>query len=549
MRIPEKLPDKERFLDDLIQSCNISQIDRLNVNTALRNYTLFGSDYSTSSVASYNKIWPTLQLLSSFLYAQETVNFSVKWGIGVPEEQTAYGETLRRKAHEIWGDTGADLLFGEAVFWALAYASCFVKVIWNGGLRVYFVKPEMIGVYREDIPAIDNQEAITHLYYSTVSNLRTMTKVLGESRQNDILERVSTIGPIDNSVAPETVTQMILNSQIPNVKGAVNPVWESRYQYRPQTSPDLVEMKEVWVYDDEREDYRVFTVASDNVVIFDREGKDLCTKGEHPFIKITPFPLPDYFWGLSLTQSLLGLQDWHDGHLKRVDVVYRRKLRPSRAITGPGWGQLSDEKLLALDREGGMISSPVPGAKVDTYTPEIPMQEAIAWLHELDAMFNETAGLGANIMRAEGDEGVRSMQHAQVLQRMGSSRIKRTALAVEDPAEKLATIMMKMQREHDKNKYLDENNKEFYLSQTSSDFSIKVSGHSLSPVFIEDTKQEAKFMLGSKIMTREGYINETQPPMAEEIKHELKTKVEPAEAKAAQVQQGLALLKAGKGKI
>ena len=141
------------------------------------------------------------------------------------------------------------------------------------------------------------------------------------------------------------------------------------------------------------------------------------------------------------------------------------------------------------------------------------------------------------------------MQHAQVLQRMGSSRIKRTALAVEDPAEKLATIMMKMQREHDKNKYLDEKGNEFYLSQTSSDFSIKVSGHSLSPVFIEDTKQEAKFMLGSKIMTREGYINETQPPMAEEIKHELKTKVEPAEAKAAQVQQGLALLKAGKGKI
>ena len=158
------------------------------------------------------------------------------------------------------------------MFWALAYSTTFVKVIWNGGLRVYFVKPEMIGVYREDIPAIDNQEAITHKYYTTLTNLRTMTKVLGEEKQNKILERVNTVGPIDDSVAPETVTQMILNSQIPNVKGAVNPVWESRYQYRPQTAPDLVEMNEAWVYDDEFEDYRVFTVASDNVVIFDRPG-------------------------------------------------------------------------------------------------------------------------------------------------------------------------------------------------------------------------------------------------------------------------------------
>jgi len=537
---------KEKFLDDVIHSCEVSQVERLNVNTALRNYTLFGSDYATQQVASYNKIWPTLQLLSSFLYAQETVNFSVKWGTGVPKEQAVYGETVRKKSHELWEDTNADQLFGEAVFWALTHNSTFIKTIWNGGLRVYYVQPAMIGVYREDIPSMDNQEAITHLYYSTTSGLRTMTKILGKSRQEEIMAKVSTVGPIDDSVAPESVTQMILNSQIPQVRGAVNPVWESRYQYRPQTSPDLVEMREVWVYDDELEDYRCFTVASSNVVIFDRKGKELCTEGEHPFTKVTPFSLPDYFWGQSLCQSLLGLQDWHDGHLKRVDVVFRRKLRPSRAITGPGWGQLTEEKLLALDREGGSIASQVPGAKVDTYTPEMTMQESKLWLDYISEMLNETAGLGANVLRAQGDEGVRSMQHAQVLQRMGSSRIKKTALAVEDAAERLATLMMKMQREHDKHKYLDDTGKEFLLSQVDKNFSIKVSGHSLSPVFVEDTKTEAKALVGMKAMTRERYIDETKPPMSEELKHDLETKIEPSEAKNAQVQQGLAMLKLAK---
>lgn len=546
MRIPNDPIERDHFLHEIINACEVSQMNRMNVNTNLRNYALFGGDIATQTVANYNKIWPTLELLSSFLYAQETVNFSVKFGVGTPEDQAIYGETVRRKSHELWEDTNSDSLFGDAVIWSLVYNTYFLKVIWNGGLRVFPVYPHMIGVYREDIQSMDNQEAITHLYYSTESNLRTMTRILGKEKQDTIMSRITTVGPVDQTNAPQTVTQMILMNQMPNVTGAANPNWSTNNIYRPETTPDLVEMREVWVYDDDLEDYRVFTVASSNVVIFDRKGSDLCIHGEHPFIKVTPFPLPDYFWGQSLTQSLIGLQDWHDSHLKRCDTVFRRKLRPSRTFTGPGWGQLTDEKMMALDQPGGQISSSVPGAKADEYVPQIPMQECILWLNQLDQYFNETAGLGANIMRAQGDEGVRSMQHAEVLQRMGSARIKKTALRIEDPAEKLATLSMKMQREHDDTRYTDDNGKEFLLSQVNDNFSIKVSGHSLSPVFVEDTKAEAKALVGMGAMTRQRYIDETQPPMAEELQHDLKTKIEPAEAKRSQVQTGLQLMKSAK---
>src|SRR5512135_185336 len=519
-------------------------MDRLAVNTVLRNYALFGSDSTTA--VNYNKIYPTVDLLRSFLYGQEGVNFSVKFGVGVPKEQTAYGETIRAKAHEIWHDSGTDELFSAAVMWSLIYNTYFLKTIWNGGIRCYGIYPHLVGVYREDVPNIDNQEAITHLYYSTRSQLRTLLRFKGKEKTEEIMNKVSTLGPVDESVAPQTVSQIIVTATQPNIRGTIDRPIDTRNSYRPQISPDLIEMREVWIYDDEREDYRVFTMASPGIVILDRPGAQLCTKGEHPFIKVTPFPLPDYFWGLSLVQNLIGLQDWHEGHMQRIDTVFRRILRPSRIFTGP-WTGLTDERMLALDREGGHFNSSMPNAKVETYRPEVDMNMALAYLQKISDMFNEMAGIGGNIMRAEGDEGVRSMQHAQVLARMGSSRLKQTALLLERPAEQLATLEMKMQMDHDKRKYMDENGKEFLLSQASDDFTIKVSGHSLSPVFIEDTKTEAKQLVAMKAMTRKRYLQETQPPMEQELENDLE-KIEASEAEQAKAKMGIELIKAS-GKL
>ena len=521
-------------------------MDRLAINTTLRNYYLFGS--SSTIPVKYNKIFPTVDLLSSFLYAQESVKFSVSFGAGVPEEQAVYAETLRKKAHDLWHDTGADRLFSDAVSWALTYNSEFIKVVDNGGIRVYPVHPHFIGVYREDISRLDDQEAIVHLYYTTKSGLRTATKILGPEKQEKILDRVSTLGPIDENMAPQTVTQIIAMGQIPSVKGVVENTYAAQYNYHPQISPELVEMKEVWVYDDELEDYRVFTRANPNVIVFDRPGSKLCTKGEHPFIKVTPYGLPDYFWGLSLVQSLCGLQDWREGITEKLDTTVRKQLRPPRSFTGPGWGSLTDERMLALDKEGGYVSSSVPGAKMEQYPPQLDIGTILNYLHEIDNDFNDTCGLAGNIMRAQGDEGVRSMQHAQVLARMGSSRIKKTVLAVEEGAEKLATLMIRMQQDRDKHKYLDDNKQEFLLSQVTKDFTVKVSGHSLSPVFIEDTKAEAKQLVGMHAMTRKRYLEETEPPMTEELKRDLE-QIEAGEAAQQKAQLGIALVKAaGKGR-
>ncbi len=548
MIIPKELTEREPFLQEVIQICESSMADRLAVNNTLRDYALFGTNQPGG--VKYNKILPTLNLLSSFLYGQEGIKFSVKFGIGTPKEQFSYGNVMQAKAHELWDDTGTNKRFGQGVFWSLVYGSYILKTIYSGSLHTYSVLPHMIGVYREDVATIDDQEAILHTYHTTKSGLRTQTKILGPEKQTKILEKVATLGPVDESMAPATLTQIIAKGQIGMPGGVTGNVerGDPRYNYRPQISPELVEMKEVWVWDDELEDYRVFTIANPNVVIFDRPGGDLCHKSEHPFTKITPYEIENYFWGRSMVQDLMGLQDWHEGHTQRIDDVFRKQLRPPRAMTGPGWGNLTDERMLALDRPGGFINSNVPGAKVDFYPPSVDIAQALAYLKDIDAKFDEMAGIGGNIMRAQGDEGVRSMQHAQVLARMGSAPIKKTALAIEDPAEKQITLMMKMQQDHDKAKYLDDDNKEFLLSQVTDNYSIKVSGHSLSPVFVEDTKAEAKALVGMKAMTRKRYLQQTQPPMEQELERDLE-KIEEGEAKQAQVKAGLELVKATKGKI
>src|SRR5262249_6507106 len=140
----------------------------------------------------------------------------------------------------------------------------------------------------------------------------------------------------------------------------------------------------------------VFTRANPGVILYDRPGADFFLKGEHPFIKITPIPLENYFWGFSMVQSLIGLQDWRDKHMSRIDTIFKRILRPSRVFTGP-WAGLTDEKMAALDREGGFFNSAMPNAKVDTYKPEVDLNSAMQYIHEIDTMFNEMAGL-ANIL-------------------------------------------------------------------------------------------------------------------------------------------------------
>lgn len=538
MKIPKDLDDRSAFIDEVIHVCDATANDRLTTNAILRDAVLFGSSIDPMET-KYNKIYPTIDLLSSFLYGQESVQFSIRFGVKVPKEQYAYQERMREKMREIWTDSTADELFAQALFWSLVYNSMFIKAYWADGLRTRLCKPFFIGVYREDLHDMDEQEAISHTYAITKSQLQQMLR--DDPKIDAILERASPTGPnLESMAPPKPVHQIILSQSQPNMIGAATMLPYAN-AYEPYVAADMIEMRELWVWDDDLDEYRVFTIANPNLVVYDRPGHTMFLRGEQPFIKVTPFPLPDYWLGESLVQGLLELQRWREDHLTRVNNVVKRQLRPSRGFSGP-WAGLSDEKMVALDHEGGWISTPLPGAKIDNYAPTTDLGVMLQYLHEIDQMFNERSGL-ANILRAQGDEGVRSMEHAQVLARMASARLKKRALIIEDPLERLATAMMRLQREHDKDEYLDDNGKEFLLSQVSADFCVRVSGHSSSPVFVEDLKAQADKMLKAGIISGETWLDLTDPPMVEMLKERNK-KIEESKTEAAKFNAGLNLVKA-----
>ena len=75
-------------------------------------------------------------------------------------------------------------------------------------------------------------------------------------------------------------------------------------------------MHELWIYDDEIDDYLCVTIADPNVVIFDRAAKMMFLEGEVPFVQISPNPQYDYYWGQSEVQRLIFLQDMRNYFLR-----------------------------------------------------------------------------------------------------------------------------------------------------------------------------------------------------------------------------------------
>ena len=198
--------------------------------------------------------------------------------------------------------------------------------------------------------------------------------------------------------------------------------------YKPNVAEDTVEMTELWVFDDEINDYRVFTIADPGVVIYDRPGEQVFLKGELPFVQICPNPQYDYYWGQSEVQRLIYLQDMRNKRMGEIMDLLAKQVSPPTALIG--FTGILDEKDFALNRAGGLLATDMPNAKIEKLSPNIP-NDAFREINEIDNMFAEMSGI-SSVLQGRGESGVRSAGHASQLARLGSSRAKKRALIIED---------------------------------------------------------------------------------------------------------------------
>jgi len=506
MRIPTNNDDRENFYLDIMNKCLVSREERKGDYTTLRSYYLFGVS-PEQPPAYFNKIHPHLDQLTSFLYSAETTRFSINLGASVPIVEQDKTPVLTKALNDEWLNSNADQVFSMALQWALVYNTTYIKLVVNKGIHPYMIEPASIGVLREDIPYTDRQEAIVQTYYITKSELAA--RLYSHPKRQAIMDRVTSGVKVSDNDMPEAVNRIVMSQTNPTIYGNINMDLYGMNRYIPRIGEDTVEMKEMWLWNDDTQDYQVVTMASPDIVVYDRPGASMFLKGECPFVQICPNPQYDYLWGQSECQRLIMLQELRNSRMTEILDILSKQVSPPTVYSGISG--IVDEKYMALNRAGTFIASDMPGGKVDRLSPDMPAN-LFEVIHEVDEMFAEASGI-SNVLSGKGESGVRSQGHASQLARLGSARIKKRALVIEDSLEKVATLYLKLMQVYDDTHFQDTNGKKFIAEQFTKDFTVKVDAHSNSPIFTEDLKQLAFNLFKTGSIDKESLIDLVEPPM------------------------------------
>jgi hypothetical protein len=548
------------FVQDVKERCLVSRIDRRQSYSSNRMYYLYGTDGSFENEdidtglgpPPGNKIYPHLGQLRSFLYAQETTRFSVEPGVDVPKEFLSQTPALGRYVNDEWHRGNGDITFGLALEWALVFNTTLVKPIWRkNGVYPHIVLPHNFGVLREDMPMLSRQEAFVEAYCITRGQLRNeLEEVFPASKVKEIMDRVLASAEPAKESSP-AFDRIMMGSMDPLNGGAGSGVidWLTTVstQYMPRVREEMVEMYEQYIYDDEIKDYRVFTIASPDIVIFDRPIERMFLKNTEPYIQICPNPSPDYFWGISEVERLAPLQRWRNQRMAQIAHLLDMQAHPPSTMSNfPG--DIAELQYV-LDSPNGLLNQPDSGGmapKAERVKIELP-ENLFAEINMIDDLFDEMSGLPA-VAQGRGEMGVRSQAHASQLIRAGTSRAKARALIVEDQLEGLATLYLKIMQRYDESKLKDDKGEDFVAEQFTDDYMVKVDAHSSSPIFAEDTKELAFALLKAKAITRERLLDLLPVPMRELLKKDLKEIIEPGEKEAAKMQMQMEMHKHPEGK-
>lgn len=540
MKIPKGMEDRRTFIKDVLDKCLNTQGDRQTRDKRLRQWFMYGND--GTKVARFNKVLPACELLTSFLYAQETTRFSVELGTAGSPTESEKSDILSRRIGEFWHDGNGDKIFQSVVLWGNVAAQM-IKMQWiKGELKYYQMDSCNFGVLREDVTTLDEQEAMVHSYRITKSELRRILllggKLPGEdskvSSVDELLDQMSVTSSQTQATDESFIGRLVISQSTPNMVGAIADMGSIDMTRDPVVKEDLVRMAELWVWDDDASDYRVFTIADDNFVVFDRPN--IFVPHESPFVLVVQEPIPNYIWGNSVVERLIPLQMWRESRMNDIDTAWKRQLKPPMLATGGMMG-INDEKYAAFLREGGVISSQLPGAKMEPVIPKLP-EETFSEIQQIDQMFDETIGL-TSIMQGQGEQGVRGESHANLLASMSGSRVKQKALLIEAALEKIATLTLKVLQQEDKTLLHTDSGETFAAAQFTQEYSVKVAAHTSSPIFASNLKQDALMLHGQGVIDGETLIELYDPPMAPVLIQRLKKQEQQKQQQLQQVAQML----------
>lgn len=547
MKVPTDLNQRWELYKDLIRQCTQSQQSRRAFYSLARNYYLFAcNQYGDQERGRYNKLGPHLKQLNSFLFAPDTTRFNIDLGPSVPGMYGEWVQPMVELLKQNWHggvEYGLDSAFAGAVEWGNVYGCMLIKLrprvrkkldgnsTFN--LEHYLVEPHNFGVLREDRPGLYKQEAFCENYSVTKSQLMADLRDAAHPKATEIeaLFQTGAYGS-DLSQAGATIDNLIVTS----IQGASTSGVASMISvplstlYKPQVTDSIVSMTELYVFDDDIGDWRVITIANQDIPIYDMRLSRVFVEKTLPYIAVIPRPAYDYFYGYSAAEPLIPVQDMRNETIDDIRHLLRKQAHAPTSMTGVSG--IPDEMKLALDTPKGLLTVSEPSASIKDHPPKV---SADMWadVAQIDEMFNEISGIPA-IAEGKNPKGVRSEAQAAALAELGAARPKQNALLVEQPLNMLATTLVRVLRKYDKRPLLSDSEKpvQFFAHQFPEDFIALVDGHSSSPLFLNQFETKVFRLLELGVIDKEEALELLDIPRKKQLLSTLRTKIEPAEAEA-----------------
>lgn len=595
MRIPGK--HLEKFIAEIAAECMSSQAERIQRGATFKNYYLYGAS-NQRDTATYNKTYAYLDDLESLLYSPVSLKFSITDPELPNVKEKAKGDAASADLRKLARRSDTDTMVSDGVKWGLIKGKAFIKQLWKGeGFAPVLIQPESMGVLQENRSTLDvDMDAFNHRMFISQFEFRRM--IAGHPDEAKLIRKAaqySRKGGDAQSLEMNAGMQIVVGASQPyrgpnDVQSGARNTVDWLGSIGPQMSADmrasLLQMDEVWIWDDERENWATFWLVGDDMLV---RGKYQTTnnlswntesmadspylKGKHPFIEICPNPLDGYFWGWPEIANVALLQEAINARMTGINRLLRMQEDPPKFFKG-GAG-VNQQVVAKLNKPGGWWTDSMPTADVKNVAPEIP---AGTWesLHEYIEMMNDIAGKPP-VTRGRGEAGVRSQGHAEVLVQQSSPRFKDRALIVERAVEALGALMLDLAKAHEADKLVawvpqaaagHEAAKVsdlitppapglvpiyFRYADLDESVTLTVDSHSSSPVFAAEAKQLLFDLLKIGAVSPEDVLQRSdisgvEQLVAELIRREAAKQAQLAELERNDPQAAFKLLAGGKKK-
>lgn len=558
---------------EIVQECSASLEKRRMQGLAYRNLFLTGDE--SGDPQTYPLTLDATESLASYYYSPVDLKFDITpYGQAGPRER-AMGRATAAELYQRFRQANVDLSISGANLWSLVKGKAFVALYWSKrGFEPHVVQPEVMGVLRDDLPTLDQQDAFFHQWWMTPTRFADFVR--GHPKERQILRKARGAKTPAPQIGPgnAALRQILVGApygapyqpagagqgSTANQRNQVFWLTAPEPMLASQTATELICLHTLWVWDRTREDWTTISLVGPDCVVYGEirqtnmfaeypdpkdprkiisSSDDNPLKGHHPYIEFCPNPLDNYFWGDPEIRHTALIQRAINNRINGLNQKMRMQEKPPRVFHG--MPTVTQNVYTRLNKPGGYLVDNNPGGKVDTLNTEVTASDFQS-IHELEAMFDKMRGMPAT-MRGEGEQGVRAQAHAETLVRTGSPRIKDGALMTERAVEQVGGLGLDLLRARCpdtmvywvkegevgpfKDRTVDEliweppvpgmKGIEFHFHGLDERYKVSVDGHSSSPAFSKEAKQDALALSQRGAMSPEELVRSMHPEREDEI--------------------------------